>query len=124
MQEITASHYWAEVSALASSIASDALQASGSRDEAEDLINDYILETTDGHQWVIYNSYNLEVYRHSDNPNYYLDNFGHEDAGLVIANRGLEGLHQVIAFWCMYADVQDKISAALDDLGAEEMIES
>jgi len=91
------------------------------REEAEDLINDTLLhETVDGHQWVIYNGYNVDVMRYSPNEDYYIDNFGDEDAGTLLKNGGLSSLHNVIAFWAMYADVQEELESALDKWDEEQ----
>lgn len=123
MSNITSSQYWKEINDLAVTIAEDAMeQCNNSREEAEELINDSLLfETIDGHQWVIYYAYMLDVYQYSDNSDYYIDNFGGDDAAYVLKEKGLDGLHQVLAFWSLYADVQDKISEALD--GVENSIE-
>ena len=118
MSNITSSQYWIEVEALATQIAQDAMsQCDNDRSEAEELINDSLLhETIDGHQWVIYYAYNLDVYQYSGNPDYYIDNFGGDDATYVLKEKGLDGLHNVLAFWSLYADVQDKIDDALDEV--------
>ena len=123
MSNITSSQYGNEIQSLAVSIAEDAMsQCDNNREEAEELINDSLLhETIDGHQWVIYYAYNLDVYQHSNNPDYYIDNFGGDDAAFVLKEKGLDGLHNVLAFWSLYADVQDKIEEALD--GVESNIE-
>ena len=123
MSNITSSQYWNEIQSLAVSIAEDAMSScDNNRDEAEELINDSLLhETIDGHQWIIYYAYNLDVYQYSDNSDYYIDNFGGDDAAYVLKEKGLDGLHQALAFWSLYADVQDKIDEALD--GVESNIE-
>ena len=123
MSNITSSQYWKEINDLAVTIAEDAMErCNNRREEAEELINDSLLhETIDCHQWVIYYAYMLDVYQYSDNPDYYIDNFGGDDAAYVLKEKGLDGLHQVLAFWSLYADVQDKISEALD--GVENSIE-
>ena len=123
MSNITSSQYWNEVQSLAVSIAEDAmLSCDNNREDAEELINDSLLhETIDGHQWIIYYAYNLDVYQYSDNSDYYIDNFGGDDAAYVLKEKGLDGLHQALAFWALYSDVQDKISEALD--GVESNIE-
>ena len=123
MSNITSSQYWNEIQSLAVSIAEDAMvSCDNNRDEAEELINDSLLhETIDEHQWIIYYAYNLNVYQHSDNSDYYIDNFGGDDAAYVLKEKGLDGLHQALAFWALYADVQDKIGEALD--GVESNIE-
>lgn len=118
MTNITSSQYWKEIQDLAVSIAEDAMsQCDDNREEAEELINDSLLhEAIDGHNWVIYYAYNLEVYQYSDNADYYIDNFGTDDAAHVLRNKGLTGLHQAIAFWALYADVQERIGEALDSV--------
>ena len=118
MTNITSSQYWIEVEALATQIAQDAMsQCDNSREEAEELINDSLLfETIGAHQWVIYNAYNLDILQYSDNSYHYVEEFGVEDAILVLKERGLDGLHQSLAFWALYADVQEKISEALDEI--------
>ena len=118
MSNITSSQYWNEVQSLAVSIAEDAmLSCDNNRDNAEELINDSLLhETIDGHQWIIYNAYNLDVYQYSENSDYYIDNFGTDDAAYILKEKGLDSLHQALAFWSLYADVQEKISEALDEL--------
>ena len=123
MSNITSSQYWNEVQSMAVSIAEDAMSyCDNNREDAEELINDSLLhETIDGHQWIIYYAYNLDVYQYSDNSEYYIDNFGSDDAAYVLKEKGLDGLHQALAFWALYADVQDKISEALD--GVESNIE-
>lgn len=123
MSNITSSQYWIEVEAMANSIATQAMQScDNDRDDAEELINDSLLhENIDGHQWIIYNSYNLDVIQYSDNSDYYIDEFGSESAGESLKSGGLSGLHTAIAFWALYADVQNMISDELDTI--EEAIE-
>ena len=121
MSNITSSQYWNEVQDLAVSIAEDAMsQCDNNREEAEELINDSLLhETIDGHNWIIYYAYNLDVYQYSENSDYYIDNFGGDDASYVLKEKGLDGLHQALAYWSLYADVQDKIGEALDGVESE-----
>jgi hypothetical protein len=116
MSELNSIEYRTQIQALADDMASEAMaDNANNRAAAEEDINDSRLhETIDGHQWVIYNAYNMDVIKHSSNPDYYIDNFSNEDACKVLKERGLDGLHNIIAFWCMYADVQDKLSDALD----------
>ena len=118
MSNITSSQYWKEVEALATQIAQDAMSScDNDRSEAEELINDSLLfETIGAHHWVIYNAYNLDVLRYSDNSDYYVDNLGMDDAALVLKEWGLNGLHQALAFCALFADVQEKINDALDEI--------
>ena len=119
--QITCYSYWKEVLLATKSLAREAMeQTDGDREVAEDLINDSMLhEYVDGHQWIIYNGYNLDVIKFSDNADYYVDNFGVDCAGEELKTNGLSGLHTAIAFWCMYADIRDRISDALDDAEAK-----
>ena len=116
MSELTCYEYWTEIDELAGSLASEAMDdCENDRDAAEEQIFDYQLhETVDSHQWVIYYSYNLDVIKHSDNEDYYADNFGAEALAHRLDEGGLDLLHCHIAFWCLYGDVSEKISAALD----------
>jgi hypothetical protein len=109
--------YWAEVSELADTIASEAMADNDRDREAaeEDIWDSRLHETIDGHQWVIYYSYNLDVIKHSDNEDYYADNFGGDSLAHSLEQGGLNTLHCHIAFWALYADVADKISDALDE---------
>lgn len=108
---ISNNEYWTEVKSIAKNLVSEALaENDNNREEAEEAINDHNMlhETIDSHQWVINNSYNLDVIQHSDGANYYVDNFGGE-ALEESPKGGLDTLHCYIAFWALYADVQEAI---------------
>jgi hypothetical protein len=118
--------YTKEIEGLASNIVTEAIQTveenNGSefdgfddtKEAAMDLIHDtYLHETIDGHQWVIYCGYNLDVLKYSDNPDYMIDNLGGESE--ILASQGLSGLHTALAFWAMYADVQDALESAFTE---------
>lgn len=115
---MNSTEYWTEINSIAASIATECMdECDNDRDKAEELINDSRLhEEIDSHQWVIYYSYNLDVIQHSDNSDYMTDKFGNDYAGQILADKGLNDLHTAIAFWCMHADVQDKLSDALDTI--------
>ncbi len=109
--------YWKEVNELADIIACEAMQETdNNRDEAEEIIDNVRLhETIDGHQWIIYYGYNLDVIKHSNNEDCYSDNFGGDALVSSLEEGGMDTLHCHIAFWAMYADVQDHIQDALDE---------
>lgn len=113
---MNSNEYWAEVNSLADMIASETMaNHNNDREQAENEINDsYLHETIDGHEWVIYYSYNLDVIKHSDNADYCADNFGAEALAHSLEQGGLNTLHCHIAFWALYADVQDRLSDYLD----------
>jgi len=103
---MTYQEYWQEVSALALSILQEAKNENPdmSEDDLLDEINDRLHETIDGHQWIIYNSYNLDVIKHSNNQNYMAENIG--DFKETVIEKGFFGLCQAVAYWAMYADIE------------------
>ena len=109
--------YKKEVTDIALGLVLDNKADYESKEELEEAINDTLLhEAIDGHQWVIYYAYNLDVYNHSGNQDYAVDNFGGDWLQHVIKENGLAGLHQGLAFWCLYADVQEVLHDVLEDL--------
>lgn len=115
--EISKVEYLEEVESIAKEVIREAMeQADNDQEEALDLINDYLLhESIDDHQWIIYYAYNLDVYQHSDNPDYCVDNFGADVVVHALKESGMNGLHQAVAFWSLYADVMDKIHSILEE---------
>ena len=113
--------YWQEINNLANSIACEAMQDNDNNLDAarEDIFDSRLHETVDGHQWIIYYGYNLDVIGHSDNEDYYNDNFGAECLASSLERGGLSMLHCHIAFWAMYADICDKIEDALETYADE-----
>ena len=118
--QITSYCYWKEIQSSAESLAREAMEQNDfDKEAASDAIFDTMLhEYVDGHQWIIYMAYNLDVIEYSDNQDYYIDNFGADCACYELKTNGISGLHTAIAFWCMYADIADRISDALDDVEA------
>ena len=118
---MTHNEYWAEIADIAQTIASEALSDNdGDIDAARDDIFDLRLhETIDGHQWVIYYAYHLDVLKHTDNAEYMVDNFGGESVENAVKDGGVDGLHTAMAFWAMYADVSERIEGALEELTEE-----
>ena len=128
MSELTYNEYWKEINDIATNIVDESMDDakqdySGNNPDFDELkelaqesINDHRLhETIDDHQWVIYYGYNLDVIENSDNEDYYNDNFGPESLAASLNEGGLNTLHCHIAFWCMYADVQNILDSAFDD---------
>jgi hypothetical protein len=122
MSELTYNEYWKEINEIAYTLVEESMDdCDNDKGCAEEQINDYRLhETIDGHQWVIYYGYNLDVIKQSDNEDYYNDNFGAESLATSLEQGGLDMLHCHIAFWCMYADVQDALEAAFDEYEADQ----
>ena len=108
MTNITYREYQDEISDLAEDLYKEAME-----EHAYDYYNEYILERVNeivnGHQWIIYCAYNLSVYEHSPNADAYQDMYGNEDLGSIVADRGLLGLHTVIAFCAMEADIEQAV---------------
>jgi hypothetical protein len=108
------SQYWSEVNAVASNLVAECMQeCDNNKEQAQELINDNRLhETIEGHEWVIYYTYNLSVLTYSDNTEYGIEN------GLVSLDSktfSLATFHSNLAFWAMYADVQNALDGAFDD---------
>lgn len=109
--------YTTEIKELAESIVETAYNEYDEvtdQESAEELINDTLLhETIDGHQWVIYCAYNDDVLKYSDNDEAYQDCYGNEDLGALVAEKGIDGVKPMMAFFAMYQDVQDQLNDAL-----------
>ena len=122
MSDLTYHEYWKEIDSITTDICAEALEdcdsdlnPSDKIEVASESIYDYRLhERIDGHQWVIYYAYNLDVIKHTDNEDYMADNIGGLDE--CAREGGLLSLHTAIAFYAMYADVSDKINDKLDTL--------
>lgn len=118
--------YYKEVNSIAENLIAEAMaEYDNDAEQAMDDITDCRLhEAIDSHQWIIYNSYNLSIIEHSSNDEYMIDYLGVYEVEYVLHNRGLSGLHQALAYWAMYADVQellqDKMDEFLDNLDDEE----
>lgn len=97
MTMISQSEYYAEVCAVAQAVLTE------SRDESRD-VQDVLFEAVDGHQWIIYTFYNLQVLTHSRNDAAYFDSFGPLDAS------GFSDAVQKMAYAAFEQDVQDAIA--------------
>jgi len=118
--------YYSEVEAIAEALVAEAMAEHDNDAEQamEAIVDSRLQETIDGHQWVIYYSYNLSIIEHSSNDDYMIDNMGLESAGQALQSGGLNGLHQAVAYWALYADVyellRDKMDEYVDSLDTEE----
>lgn len=125
---ITYQEYRKEINELAESVVSEAIDLirydgdEPNESEVEDCVNDTLLfETIDGHQWVIYYAYNDDVLNHSDNEDYMSFNFGDDMLGSILSESGFDTLKMQMAFWAMYADVQELIGEEIEKQLAEEL---
>jgi len=107
---MTELEYWQEIESLAMSIIEETRSDNPdmSEDNLLDAINERVHETIDGHHWIIYYSYNLDIIKHSNNEDYMSNEIGGLDE--TLNKSGFDGLCLEIAFWAMYADVQYKIN--------------
>ncbi len=86
------------------------------KDSIEDFINDSCLhEALDNSQYVMYNRYSLPIIQYSPNDEYAVDNFGGEELVASLRQGGVSSLHTTMAFWALYADVQEKIDDILNE---------
>jgi hypothetical protein len=112
MTELSRTQYVDKINSIATNMAAEALADNDNDIDAarKDIYDSRLHETIDGHRWIIYYAYNLDVIRHSDNADAYSDNLGPLDMAAVLKERGLDGLHNVIAYYAMYADVSDALN--------------
>lgn len=108
--------YWKGIRDLAKDVVSEVADDVFSNNDNRDLdyieecikenIWDYALfEYIDQDAWVLYPKYHMSVMEHTDNIDNLIDSFGVEDAGQILKDKGLDGLHTAIVFWAIYADV-------------------
>jgi hypothetical protein len=114
------SEYNAEIKSIAAELVREAMeQKDNDQEEALELINDTLLhETIDGHQWVIYYSYNLNVIQNTWNGDEYTSVYDDESLGELVREKGVDSMNTMIAFFAMYADVQSYIDDAFEAVAA------
>lgn len=120
---ISSKDYYSEVNELAQTIFDEVMQENDNDValcEDDGLFYDRLHETIDGHQWIIYNHYNLQVLRHASNPEEMIDQMGAEAAGESLKEGGLSTLHTHLAFWALQADVSNKLQEIISDYEPEE----
>lgn len=116
MDTITQASYNEEIQDLATNLVEELMQEhDNDRDIAEEAAHDRLHETIDGHQWVIYYAYNDEVLRFSDNDEAYQDVYCNEDLGALVADKGIDGVKPMMAYFAMYQDVSELLEQAFDD---------
>ena len=110
--EFTSSEYHKEISDLAADLYSEALeQNDNDHDLAVEAIHDHLLhELVDGHQWVIYTYSSELVERFSDNAEAFKDVYDNESIGALVAEKGIDSLKAIIAYFAMYQDISEAIS--------------
>jgi hypothetical protein len=116
---ITYQEYREEVRRLAE----DAIEEASKYEEEDRLehdVYDFIYETVDGHQWVIYYAYNDDVIRHTSNPDSWEECYNAEDIGDLVIDQGMTGARCTQAFWALYQDVTDEVHDQVEKLGLEE----
>lgn len=128
---ISYSDYIKEVSDSAYTVieqAIDELKYDGeeiTEEAVHDVIFDHVLhDYVDGHQWIIYCHYNIQVLQHSSNAEYAADQFGGDFLAATVRQGGLSGLHTALAYWALYADIAEEIDSGLIvDILADKGIE-
>jgi hypothetical protein len=112
---ITTEEYNYELSGIITDAFSECYIKDSSFEDFEEAVREYIHETFDGHQWVIYDSYHLDIFKICR-----CDYGDAIDEGLVDANEaiksgGLNKLNMQLAYWCMYKDAEDLMSEQAQD---------
>jgi hypothetical protein len=101
VEPITQSEYFSEVNAIAENIVREC-------EGDEDACTDRVHEDVDGHRWIIYTYYNLQVLTHSSHEDAYFEDFG------ALSADSFSDAVQKMAFAAMHSDVQDAIGPALE----------
>lgn len=110
--EISYSEYYKEINSIAASLLEEAKE-NYPEDPMEWINDEGLHQEIDNHSWIIYNAYHLSILQHSSNAEAAIDE-GLLDAEYSLKKGGLSGLHQALAFWAMYRDVQEVLQDAED----------
>ena len=106
--------YHKEINEIAIDLWDKALEdANDDKDEAQDLVHDWIHELVDSHQWIIYTYYHNLVLHHSSNHDAYLEAYDNHSLGQLVADKGVDGLQMVMTFYAMEGDIRDAIYEVL-----------
>ena len=121
---ISSQDYFTEVNELAKSVFDEVMQEHDQdMYSAEDHFYDRLHETIDGHEWVIYNHYNLQVLQHASNPEAMIDELGAGSVGHSLSEGGLSTLHMHLALWALKEDVNEALQSLIEDWEPEEQDE-
>lgn len=109
-EPITAREYYDEIRSICTSAVEEFNKRDGD-EEPDEWFHDWLHQTIDGHQWIIYTWYNTQVLTHTDNRDAYWEAFGEapqaDDHGQLMAT---------LAYSAMAADVQFRMDmSALDE---------
>lgn len=116
----TSCAYYQFIQTTAESILEETIKRVGlDFDDVQDTLCDVVSESAGDTEVAIYSHYHLDVIQHSGYANEFVDEFGSESAGQILADRGLSGLHAAIAVYCIEADIQEWLRD-----NAEEIIET
>lgn len=85
------------------------------RDDVEEQLSESLNELIDQSQYAIYNHWHLPIIQYSPNDDAYISNVGGDGAAHVLKERGISGLHQVMAFYALEQDVRDELAEILDE---------
>ena len=110
--EFTSSEYHQEISDIADGLYSAALwKNDDDHDLAIEEIHDRLLhELVDGHQRVLYTYSNGLIERFSDNAKAFMDVYDNESIGALVADKGLDSVKPIIAYFALSQDISDRIN--------------
>ncbi len=115
MSEISRTEYLKEIRSLAEEAARYARDGEfGTGEQAREGLSEWIWQTIDGHQWVIFAAYNFSVLDASDNDGAYVENYG---SGGLVGDGVLNTV--VLAYAAMEADLNEALRD-LDDFDAND----
>ena len=104
--DMTRKEYWDEIQTIGQDAIEEGWAQASADDDApdEEAIREYVQQTVDGHQWIIYYGYPEDVLRFTNNKDAYIDAFGR-----IEADNTNEALAKM-AYMAMEQDVNDFIS--------------
>ena len=109
MEQLSKAGYYKKCEAIAQEIMQEIAQEGNSWDDC----NDRLFERVNDSQYIIYTYYHLQIIQLSDNDNYGADN---GLMGNFSDYNDFSDICQAVAFWAMYADIQDCMNE--DDFNA------
>lgn len=99
---ITYQEYWAEVKSIANDVAREVIE-----DDCDAY--DRLHEVVDGHRWIVYYCYNMQVLMHCSDANAYFEDFGPIEQ--------VDDLHDLLcklAYAALYRDVGARLDDAIE----------
>lgn len=111
---ITARGYFDRIIDIADCAVTNAFEQADNIEDARELVYDCLLhEAVEGSGIAIYNRYHLPVLYYTANEDAW-EEFGDEGVTSALKEGGLTQMYAYLAYWAIYADVNDIIEETLE----------